>query len=54
MICVICYKKLGPIHYDIEPLNPGYPDDRCCLNCRILIYEITINNESVKEKNNDY
>ena len=32
MICVVCDKELGPIHYDIEPLNPGYPDDRCCLN----------------------
>lgn len=52
MICVVCDKELGPIHYDIEPLNPGYPDDRCCLNCRIFIYELIIN-QSVKEKNND-
>jgi len=52
MNCVICHRKLGPIHYDIEPLDTDCPDDRCCLDCRIFIYELIIN-QSVKEKNND-
>ena len=52
MICVVCDKELGPIHFDLEPLDTGDTRDRCCLDCRIFIYELIIN-QSVKEKNND-
>tara|TARA_R100001594_G_scaffold115623_1_gene150505 strand:+ start:1959 stop:2144 length:186 start_codon:yes stop_codon:yes gene_type:complete len=52
--CVVCDRELGPIHFDLEPLDTGDTRDRCCLDCRILICEIIINNESIKEKNNDY
>ena len=36
MICVVCDKELGPIHFDLEPLDTGDTRDRCCLGCRIL------------------
>ena len=52
MKCIICFKQLGSIHFDIEPLDSGDPGDRCCLNCRIFIYEVIIN-QSIKEKKYD-
>ena len=53
MNCVICFKQLGSIHFDIEPLDSGDPGDRCCLNCRIFIYEVIIN-QSIKKHHKIY